>query len=209
MKIILTLFYMFILIHSSFSQNLSIERKAKINQLIQQKYVKVTELSNNLLKLQYPNGKSIIKNIGEYKNDQKLSLTERSPKYDSTIIDLRTIDTMLYYRKYSFWQEIPISNLDFDYIRSGDVNNNGRYELYGGRKLFHSDYEPVTVYELNNANSFEPIYQYDSAYITQSIYDIDKDGSNDVFMVLPLDLIQAVISREYIQKLRIPHWLHG
>jgi hypothetical protein len=56
---------------------------------------------------------------------------------------------------------------DFDYLRVGDVNKNGKTELYGARKFFQTDYEPVTVYELNDRGIFEPIFQYDSGLYSQ------------------------------------------
>lgn len=62
----------------------------------------------------------------------------------------------------------------------GDVNNNGKTELYGSRKFYETPAEPVTIYELNNDNIFKSIYQYDSALISWNIYDVDKDGLEDV-----------------------------
>ena len=105
---------------------------------------------------------------------------EYSPTFDSTIIDLTTIDTTLYYHKYSFWQEAPISNGDFDYVRIADVNNNGKPELYGFRKFFWSNLQPVTVYEVNEQGGLDSIYQYDSIYITRNIYDVENDGKLEV-----------------------------
>src|SRR5690606_39018459 len=51
------------------------------------------------------------------------------------------------------------------------------------RKFFATpinEWEPVTVYELNEQGSFDSIYQYDSIYTTRNIYDVDKDGGLEV-----------------------------
>lgn len=161
-------------------------REEKLQQFKNRTDIKVTEVEENILRLEYPGGKVMYKNIGDYVPDTENRIVY-SPTYDSTIIDLTTIDTTLYYHKYSFWQEVPLKNLDFDYLRIGDVNNNGRYELYGARKFFSSSdsAEPITVYELNETSSFDSIYQYDSVYIARCIYDVDKDGKEEVLLTLP------------------------
>ena len=155
-------------------------KEEKLQQLKSRSDIKVTEIEPNLLKLEYPNGKILYKNISDYQQPTTNNQLSYSPTYDSTIIDLRTIDTTLYYQKYSFWQELPISNGDFNYVRLADVNNNGKPELYGYRKFFWSDLEPVTVYEINEQSSFDSIYQYDSIYITRNIYDVDNDDELEV-----------------------------
>lgn len=145
--------------------------------------VKVTEVEKDILKLEYPNGKLLYKNIGDYKQENKaLHKTAYSPNFDSTIIDLRTIDTTLYSDMYSFWQEVPIHNWDFDYIRIGDVNANGKPELYGARKFYSTPQEPVSVYELNDYDKFVFVHQYDSGFAARSIYDIDKDGEQEFLL---------------------------
>lgn len=159
-------------------------REEKLQQLKSRTDIKVTEIEKDILKIEYPYGKVLIKNIGDYKrqptNDYQQPITY-SPTYDSTIIDLRYIDTTLYYYKYSLWQEVPLTNFDFDYLRIGDVNKNGKTELYGARKFFESETEPVCVYEFNESDGlFEFIYQYDSVYLIKNIYDIDNDSEEEV-----------------------------
>jgi hypothetical protein len=160
-------------------------REEKLEQLKTRTDIKVTEIQKDILKLEYPNGKVLFKNISDYQQPTTNNQLSYSPTYDSTIIDLTTIDTTLYYHKYSFWQEVPIHNSDFDCLRIGDVNNNGKPELYGARKFFQSDFEPITVYELNNAEMFEDIFQYDSVFIARSIHDVDRDGREEVLLTLP------------------------
>ncbi|MDO8549609.1 MAG: FG-GAP-like repeat-containing protein, partial [Ignavibacteria bacterium] len=159
-------------------------REEKLQQLKNREGIKVTEIEKDIIKIEYPSGKVLYKNISDYQSPITDNL-KYSPTYDSTIIDLRYIDTTLYYHKYSFWQEVPIHNWDFDYLRIGDVNNNGKPELYGSRKFFQTDFEPITVYELNDAESFDPIYQYDSVFMARNIYDVDRDGKDEVLLTLP------------------------
>ncbi|AFH50042.1 HAF family extracellular repeat protein [Ignavibacterium album JCM 16511] len=164
-----------------FSQNRSETREEKLEQLTKRTDIKVTEVEKDILRLEYPSGKVLYKNIGDYVPINERNITY-SPTFDSTIIDLTTIDTSLYYHKYSFWQEVPISNLQFDYLRIDDVNNNGKPELYGARKYFSSSDlpEPVTVYELNNSEIFYEIFQYDTVVHIQNIYDVNRDGKEEV-----------------------------
>jgi hypothetical protein len=125
---------------------------------------------------------------------------EYSPTFDSTIIDLTTIDTTLYYHKYSFWQEVPIHNWSFDYIRAGDVNNNGKTELYGSRKFFWSDYEPVTVYELNEAGRFDSVFQYSQESRVRNIYDVTGDGQLELHLQPVVRLPVRIFSAKIFSK---------
>lgn len=175
-KIVCCLF--FVLSNTFFAQQ---SKEDKLQQLKSRSDIKVTEVEKDLLKLEYPNSKEIYKNIADYQSPE--SGTQNlvySPTYDSTIIDLTTIDTTLYYNKYKFWQEVPLTNFDFNHLMIGDVNNNGKTELYGSRKFYETPTEPICIYELDNSDQFKFKYQYDSAYLSQNIYDIDKDGNNEV-----------------------------
>jgi hypothetical protein len=161
-------------------------KEEKLQQLKSRDDIKVTEVEKDLLRLDYPNGKVLYKNIADYQcPESSIQKPAYSPTYDSTIIDLTTIDTTLYYQKYKFWQEVPIHNWDFDCLRIGDVNYNGKPELYGARKFFETPAEPITVYELNNFEIFEDIFQYDSVFIARSIYDVDLDRREEVLLTLP------------------------
>jgi hypothetical protein len=162
----------------SFAQQ---SREEKLQQLKTRTDIKVTEVEKDIIKLEYPHGKVLYKNIGDYRPDAE-RIISYSPTFDSTIIDLTTIDTTLYYHKYSFWQEVPLSNADFDYLRIGDINNNGKPELYGLRKYFESGFEPITVYELNKSGLFQEIYQYDTVIVAVNIYDVNNDGWPEVHL---------------------------
>jgi len=153
-------------------------REEKVNQLKTRTDIKVTEIEKDLLKLEYPNGKVLLKNIGDYILNTQNKINY-SPTFDSTIIDLTTIDTTLYYQKYKFWQEVPLTNFDFSHLMVGDVNNNGKTELYGSRKFFETPTEPVCIYELDESDRFQFKYQYDSVGLSWNIYDLDSDGKQE------------------------------
>ncbi len=160
-------------------------REEKLQQLKKRGDIKVTEVEKDILKLEYPNGKLLYKNISDYQYPaSSIQQPVYSPTYDSTIIDLRYIDTTLYHHKYQYWQEVPIHNWDFECLRIGDVNNNGRIELYGSREYFWSEFEPVTIYELNAYGHFDFKYQYDSVLTARNIYDVNKDGQEEVLLTM-------------------------
>ena len=180
MKNLLIFSLLFSLSNLSYSQ---LSREEKLRQLESRNDIKVTEVEPNLLKLDYTNGKSIVKNVGDYKPQTNNYQLNYSPTYDSTIIDLRYIDTTLYYYKYSFWKEVPLTNLHFNHITVGDVNSNGLSDLYGSRKFFWSDPEPVSIYELNIYGHFDFRYQYASEFVIWNIYDVDKDSIVEVHLL--------------------------
>ena len=161
----------------SYTQNRYETREEKLEQLKTRTDIKVTEVEKDILKLEYPDGKVLFKNIADYQpttDNQKP--TTYSPNYDSTIIDLTTIDTTLYYQKYHFWLEAPIGSLDEPMI--ADINNNGLPEIYG--RLYNIDTSYITVSEMDSNGNFNNVYYNDSAQIVKSIYDIDKDGGKEL-----------------------------
>jgi hypothetical protein len=200
MKILIVGCLLFMIYSFSIAQTRISDREEKLEQLKSRKDVIVTELNDakgvDWIKIEYLNGKVLYKNIGDYKYEESRLPSEAlakegiqnpvySPTYDSTIIDLRFIDTTLYYHKYSYWQEVPIHNSVFDCLRIGDVNINEKTELYGMRKFFWSGIEPISIYELNNLGNFEFKYQYDSVFLARNIYDVDEDGQEEVLLTFP------------------------
>jgi len=157
-------------------------REEKLQQLKHRDGVKVTEVEKDIIKVEYPNGKTILKNIADYQPPTTHNQITYSPNYDSTIIDLRTIDTTLYYQKYSFWQEVPLGSGPNKFLLVGDVNNNNLPELYGKMKDYTSDYSDIVIFEENTQGGFDSIYSYDRTNTAKSIYDIDKDGMDEVHL---------------------------
>lgn len=175
MKINLLVCLLFILAGTSLAQQ-SLEEKLK--QLYKRNDIIVTEVGPDLLRLEYPDGKVLIKNIADYKQQTNNHKLNYSPTYDSTIINLTTIDTILYYYKYRFWQEVLISNRKFPII--GDINGNGRVELYGFEKDYTTDYTSVVAKEMNANGTFDSVWYYNPSTVARNIYDIDSDGNLDL-----------------------------
>jgi len=178
-KIIICLWFAFNFF--SFSQSQYLSREEKLQQLKAREDIKVTEVEPNILKLNYPNGKVLYKNIGNYQPSTDYHQpTTYSPTFDSTIIDLTTIDTTLYYQKYTYWQEVPLGN--FRTLLVGDVNNNGRPELYGQMKDYTSPYSDIVAYEMNAHGTFNQAFYYDTTVVAVSLYDVDKDGNKELHL---------------------------
>lgn len=157
-------------------------REEKMQQLKSRTDIKVTEIVKDILKIEYPDRKVLYKNIGDYIPNAERNITY-VPTFDSTIIDLITIDTTLYYQKYSFWQEVGVGTVNTNPPLVGDVNKNARAELYGIMKDCNSDLSDVVVTELNTRGGFDSIYSYDSTGIARrAIYDVDNDGMEELYL---------------------------
>ncbi len=163
------------------ASNAQVSRDEKVKHLKSREDIKVTEIEQDIIKLECANGKALYKNISDYKPTNHRQPTAYSPTYDSTIIDLRTIDTTLYYYKYRFWQEVLISNSMFPII--GDINGNGRVELYGFEKDYLTDYTSVVAKEMNANGTFDSVWYYNPSTIAQNIFDIDGDGNLDLHLI--------------------------
>jgi len=169
---------LFVLSDSFFAQQ---SKEEKLQQLKNKSDIKVTEVEKDLLRLEYPNGKVMYKNIGNYQYPESgIQKQDFSPTYDSTTIDLTTIDTTLYYQKYKFWQEVLIANIEPGGVVVGDINNNGRAELYGFVKDYPSGYSDVVIKELNESGTFNLLHTYENTNRATTIYDVNKDGNQEL-----------------------------
>ncbi|AFH48080.1 Hypothetical protein IALB_0368 [Ignavibacterium album JCM 16511] len=164
-------------------------REEKLAQLRQRKDIKVTEVEKNILKIEYSNGKTILKNIGNYEPRTTYKINY-SPTFDSTIIDLTTIDTTLYYQKYSFWQEVNIGSPYTAPPLVSDINNNSMPEIYGMKKDYNTEGSDVIIMEMNSYSRFDSVFNYDSTNNPRAIYDIDKNGRQELpFRRYPSDTL--------------------
>ncbi len=198
MKLKIVCCLLFVVSSSVFAQS----KEERIQQLINRKHIKVTEVEKDKLKLEYPNGKVIYENIGEYEYPEfSIQKPVYSPTYDSTIIDLSTIDTTLYYQKYNFLQEVNIGSPYTAPPLLGDVNKNNLAEIYAIYKDYNSDFSGIVVMEQNNSGSFDSIYLYDNTTTPRAIYDIDKDGMEEVpFRRYPSDTLYPGHSWLFFKK---------
>ena len=202
LNILLSLTILFVFNISMLPQQKNLSNK--INSL-KQNNVKVSDMGNNILKLEYPFGKNKFLNVGTYPANNSVTSVKNkfvvadTLSFDTTVINLSSIDTNLYYNKYQFWQEVPINNSDNSFIKAGDVNKNGKIELYGIRKSFTSDYEPTNIYEIDSTGIFQYKYQYPSdERIIYNIYDVDRDGNDEVQLLnVHLDTTLNLLENKY------------
>jgi len=164
-----------------FAQTSKINREKILAKIYEERDIKITGVEPDILKLSYPDGKVKYENIGDYKSHSLNKITY-SPYFDSTIIDLTTIDTTLYYMKYKYWQEVNVGTDNTKPPLVADVNNNGLPEIYGQTKDYTTDFSNNTVMEMNPTGSFEDIYSYDSTSVARAIYDIDKNGMDELLL---------------------------
>ena len=160
-------------------------REERLQQLKDRDDIKVTEIEKDILKLEYPNGKVLYKNISDYRS-LVTDYPNYSPNYDSTIIDLTIIDTTLYYQMYSFWQEVPVAPAQMPLsIKAADINQNYLPELYGFEKHYQTSWFnlPLKIFELDPADSiFKIVYTYpDTITRAEGMYDINGDGQLQLF----------------------------
>lgn len=159
-------------------------REEKLQQLKNREDIKVTEVEPNIFKLEYPNGKVLYKNIGDYKPTTTNNIQQTfSPTFDSTIIDLTTIDTTLYYQKYSFWNEVGVGTVNTNAPLVGDLNTNRLTEIYGIMKDYNTGYSNVVVMELKASGGFDSLYNYENTGIARrAIIDVDNDIMEELFL---------------------------
>ncbi|MBE0551468.1 MAG: T9SS type A sorting domain-containing protein [Ignavibacterium sp.] len=178
MKVKIICCLLFVLSNTFFAQQ---SKEEKLKQLKSRSDIKVTEVEKDIIKLEYPNGKVIYENIGDYKYpESKNQQPVYSPTFDSTIIDLTNIDTTLYYNKYSFWQEVNVGSPYTAPPLIGDVNNNSLPEIYGMMKDYHTEGSNVIIMEMTGQGRFDSVFNYDSTNNPRAIYDIDKNAKQEV-----------------------------
>ncbi len=156
-------------------------REEKLQQIKTRTDIKVTEVEKDILKIEYPNGKVLYENISDYRSPVTDNLSYATT-FDSTIIDLTTIDTTLDYHKYSFLLEISVGSYETAPPLVGDINSNSLPEIYGIMKDYSNGYSNNTVMEMNELGGFDSVHSYDSTSVARKIYDVDKDGMNELLL---------------------------
>jgi hypothetical protein len=158
-----------------FAQN-KIENDS-VSKLFQRKLV-FSNSQQNEVSITYPNNTTVSKMMNYHEDRQKQSVS-----IDSSGFDIRDIDTSQYSNKSKFWQEVPVG-LAINWAPVvGDVNNNGRAEIYGPEKYYSTTNPFVVIYELDSLNKFKRIHQYaDSVNEPQALIDLDNDGRQELIM---------------------------
>jgi hypothetical protein len=145
--------------------------------------------------------------------DQRTSFFNLSPfseyitnsiEYDSTIIELGSIDTSLYSTIFTFHQAVPLlyngdSKPGIPLI--GDINKNGNNEFYGldYGDIIPEEYLETLVFESDEFDTLRLIKRYPhNTSAARNIFDIDKDGDEElhILTIYPDSSIQAFISKQ-------------
>jgi len=138
--------------------------------------LKITKVSGNIYKFEYP---------AEKVRYKELNYVDNTPRgqVNTISIDLRFIDTALYSRKYTFWQDVTVSTHSFSRLVIGDVNKNGQPEIYGWRKEYNTARLPCSIFELDSLGRFRFAHQYnDSIKSAKNIYDINYDNREQIYL---------------------------
>lgn len=180
-----------------FAQSSKAGKGENLSKLNKHSDIKITEVEPGILKLNLNNSKVIYKNINDY-TPKTLNKIAYSPTFDTTVIDLTTIDTTLYYQMYDYWQEVPLGN--FRILLAGDVNNNGLPELYGQMKNYTGPYTDITCFEMNSQERFDQVFSYDNTVEARTLYDIDKDGNEEIHLLTTLDSLYPGDSYRFYKK---------
>lgn len=134
----------------------------------------INKTDDDLIEIRLASGKTITKNIADYPELKKWDYL------DSTIIDIENLDTTLFWDKYQFWKYVNIFNYDKPIV--GDINNNSFKEIYGWFKEYAAGYSDVYIKELNREGEFDSVFIYDSTRNAKAIFDINKDGLEELHL---------------------------
>jgi len=95
-------------------------------------------------------------------------------------IDPTTIDTSIYTGRYTYWATVPISNTIGGPLLVGDINKNGKPEIYGGYKDYTTDFMSH-VYEIDTNGNYTLLYNYVPRRGSSiQFVDTDNDSLNEV-----------------------------
>ncbi|MBS4029471.1 MAG: T9SS type A sorting domain-containing protein [Ignavibacteriales bacterium] len=96
-------------------------------------------------------------------------------------IDPTLIDTNLYSGRYTYWTTVPISNTIGGPLLVGDLNRNGKSEIYGLSKEYLTDYMSH-VYEIDTNGNYTLLYNY-----------VPRRGSSMQFVDTDTDSLKEVV----------------
>ncbi|MDP2209205.1 MAG: FG-GAP-like repeat-containing protein [Bacteroidota bacterium] len=96
-------------------------------------------------------------------------------------IDPAIIDTSQYAGWYNYWATVPVSNNFGDPLQVGDIDNNGKAEVYGIYRQYYSwDWESH-IYEVDTNGKVTFLYQYiPRRGASMQFIDVDKNGLKEV-----------------------------
>lgn len=138
------------------------------------------ELSPSVYKLTYRTGDS-----RTFYLNTKYRAYDKNDPVDSTIINVWEIDTTKYSSMFKFWQQVQVSNSLWAPQPVEDLNNNGRFELYGFTDVISPNRAgPVRIYEQGADGIFSEVFEYNSSTIAaKAIGDVNGDGKKEIVLV--------------------------
>lgn len=125
--------------------------------------------------------------ISNYKNNNKNSF----PGFDTTSYNVYDLDSSVYSGIYEEWIWTGITGRATRPFKVGDINNDGIPEFYGRRYDTRTnpitDYWGIAEYDPSNEKIIEKHTWIPSVFdlfvYNGPIYDIDKDGNDEVYMI--------------------------
>ena len=125
-----------------------------------------------------------MKDLEEY-HTRSLHSIEKIAGVDSTVIDLRSIDTTGLSDHYTFWQEVAVGGGQVRPPTVGDVNGNGLAELYGAvRHGSEESQSPAEIWELDSTGNFQKQFTFgDSVLLPYGLFNVRGDGTKQVLMI--------------------------
>ena len=123
------------------------------------------------------------KDVGEY---IPKSLHKAQTAIDSTVFVVKDLDTVIHAGKFVFWQDVDASGFHAPFV--GDINKNGRAEVYGSVITFDmiptfETVGPLAYYELQPSGKFAKKFQFPKPKretFARGIVDLDNDGINEL-----------------------------
>ena len=162
------------------SNSISTEtRSESLKRILSDSRLEVTQENGSVLRVRdRANGNVTYKNVEEDTKPFSKS------KGTDLAVDLRTLDTAQYSKRYRFWREVPVANT-FKGVVTADLNRNNRSEIYS----IYKDYTTESigcVYEYQPDSSFtRVVYLPETALYAWAYGDVKKDGLIDMVYHLP------------------------
>ncbi len=183
-KIILNMIIIFFIVRNAFYSQDMENLKNHITNIQRKKIEKVRE--NTYKVSDILTGRSYYKNLGNYA--ENLRYNNIFINIDTTVIYPDSVDTTKFTGMYEFWMKVPVGFAGPGTILIGDVNKNGKVELYGERINSYLNLNERSIYEYNPSTGlfdFKTDMPWDSITDYSSfkqIYDINADGKENVFI---------------------------
>jgi hypothetical protein len=101
----------------------------------------------------------------------------------SFVFDISELDTADFNHLFYLWQEVPVAS-SFNNPTIGDLDNDGRTEIYGYKKDYFTDPDGVYCYEQDENGIFRAEYKYpENTVVGLGIKDVNGDGKDELHIL--------------------------